>query len=91
MFGMGPKEFMIIPFIFLFVIVAIALSGFILVSIIKVLRGNSGGKKKETYTEEARLMQEIYRGLRKMEERVESLETIIMDKKRKEKDHDTYQ
>jgi sensor histidine kinase YesM len=91
MFAMGPKEFMIIPFIFLFVIVAIAMSGFILVSIIKALRGNSGGKKKETNMEEARLMQEIYRGLRKMEERVESLETIIMDKKRKEKDHDTYQ
>jgi phage shock protein B len=87
---MGVPELMIIPFIFLFILVAIAMSGFILVSIIKALRGNSGGKKKETNMEEARLMQEIYRGLRKMEERVESLETILMEKKRKEKDHDTF-
>ena len=88
---MGAQEFMIILFVFLFVLVAIAMSGFILVSIIKALRGNSSGKKRESNMEEVRLMQEIYRGLRKMEERVESLETILMEKKRKEKKHDTYE
>ena len=74
----------VVPLVFMFILVAIAMSGFILVSIIKALRGSSGGKKKESNMEETRLMQEIYRGLRKMEERVESLETILMDKKRKE-------
>jgi sensor histidine kinase YesM len=88
---MGAQEFMIIPFVFLFVLVAIAMSGFILVSIIKALRGNSSSKKRESNMEEVRLMQEIYRGLRKMEERVESLETILMEKKRKGKKHDTYE
>jgi hypothetical protein len=84
-------EIIIVPFVFFFILLAIALSGLILVSIIKALRGGaSGSKKKEGNMEEARLMQEIYRGLRKMEERVESLETILMDKKRKEQDHDTY-
>jgi phage shock protein B len=84
-------DIIIVPFVFLFILVAIALSGFILISIIKALRGgSSGSKKKESNMEEARLIQEIYRGLRKMEERVESLETILMDKKRKEQDHDTY-
>ena len=86
-----PEGIVVVPLVFMFILVAIALSGFILVSIIKALRGNSSGKKKEGNMEETRLMQEIYRGLRKMEERVESLETIIMDKKRKGKDHDTYQ
>jgi phage shock protein B len=34
--------------------------------------------------EETRLMQEIYQGLARMEERVEALETLLLDRQRKE-------
>ena len=34
----------VVPLVFMFILVAIAMSGFILVSIIKALRGSSGGR-----------------------------------------------
>ena len=37
--------------------------------------------------EEARMVQEIHRGLAKMEERIEALETLLLERERKE--HDT--
>lgn len=40
------------------------------------------GKSK---TEEAMIIQEIYQGLDKMEQRIESLETILMDSQEKDK------
>jgi phage shock protein B len=44
---------------------------------IKSLRGNGGGG------DEAKLMQELYQGLSRLEDRVESLETILLDRKDK--------
>ena len=37
-------------------------------------------------SEEAMVIQEIYQGLSKMEKRIESLETILMDNQRKDRD-----
>ena len=36
-------------------------------------------------SEEAMIIQEIYQGLNKMEKRIESLETILMDNQRKDR------
>ena len=48
-----------------------------------------GGKKsREQIDEETRIIQEIYNGLTKMENRIEALETILMEYKRKEKAND---
>jgi phage shock protein B len=38
---------------------------------------------KNSRTDEAKIIQEIYQGLSKMEERIEALETILMDSKEK--------
>lgn len=46
---------------------------------IKALRGSSAGDSMRH--DEARLMQELYQGLSKLEERVETLETILLDRK----------
>lgn len=51
---------------------------------IKALRGNSGSEAMST--DEAKVMQELYQGLSKMEERVENLETILLDRDRKERE-----
>ena len=45
----------------------------------------SSKQSNQFQAEEARLIQEIYQGLAKMEERVEVLETILLDRPRKER------
>jgi phage shock protein B len=66
--------------ILLFVII------FAFVLALKRTQGSSsiqrGGKLA---TDETRLMQEIYQGLSRMEERVEALETILLDRERNKK------
>jgi len=51
---------------------------------LKILKGGEGGGSAEQSAEETRLIQDIYHGLQKMEQRVEALETILLGKERKE-------
>ncbi len=54
-----------------------------------ILRLSSGGRKEQaTSEEESRLIQELYNGLGRMERRVESLETLLLERERKEAGHD---
>lgn len=55
---------------------------------IKTLRGTGGPQSKEQQMEETRSVQEMYHALTKMEERIAALETILLDYKRKEKNHE---
>lgn len=66
-----------------FVAIGIILSLALALSI--VIKGFRGGGKKARGqdTEETRLIQEIYHGLSKMEDRVEALETLLLDDDRK--------
>lgn len=54
------------------------------VLIIVKTRSNSHGHGA-TNSDEARLIQEIYQGLEKLEKRIESLETILMDSQQKDR------
>ena len=49
---------------------------------IKAVRGAGSGDTMKS--DEAKLMQELYQGLSKLEERVESLETILLDRKERD-------
>jgi len=49
----------------------------------KIWRGGSTGKKLSA--DETRLIQEIHNGLMRMEERIEALETLLLDRAQKEK------
>ena len=80
MVGIGILELIILGVI---VIPVVAVIGFLLVAGLAVLRG--GGKSRRSNPDEARLIQEIHRGLDKMEKRIESLETIVLDQT---KDHE---
>jgi phage shock protein B len=40
------------------------------------------GKEKQLDVEETQIVQEVYRGLANMEKRIESLETILLDRER---------
>jgi phage shock protein B len=70
--------------VFAFILAITALSGGILIGIIKTLKGSSGKRGSEQQSEQARIIQELYQSLRSMEKRVDSLETILLDKHRKD-------
>lgn len=48
------------------------------------LRGNVSKKNQKHNAEEAEMIQELYQGLSRMEERTETLETLLLDSEGKE-------
>ncbi len=51
----------------------------------KMLRQMSGKGTPRECEEDTRLIQEIYQGLNKMEERIETLETILFEKQKSDR------
>jgi phage shock protein B len=60
--------------------------GTILVAM-KLRHGSLSVKSREAQAEEAATIQEIYQGLTRMEKRVESLETLLMENKEGKRTH----
>jgi len=81
-------DVLIFLIIFGSIIVGIAIIGGLLIAALKIVRGEAGPRNKMQSAEEARIMQEIFHGLQRMEERIETLETIMMEQKQKEKYHE---
>jgi hypothetical protein len=65
-------------------ILALAIIGSTILMAIKILKGGLSQKGQKLQTAEARTIQEIYQGLSQMEKRLEALETIILDRERKD-------
>ena len=64
------------------IIVGLFVVGFLVILGAIAIRIARGGKRADSKnTEEAKLMQEIYVGLEKLNDRVESLETIMLDER----------
>jgi phage shock protein B len=65
---------------------AVTLAGLLCVTILLIIRmrQSSSGKTRQGSQDEVMMVQELYRGLEKMEQRIETLETILMD------GHDTH-
>jgi phage shock protein B len=59
----------------------IALGIFVLIGM-KIMKGSSSKKGSLAQDEEVRLIQEIYQGLSRMEQRIEALEIILFDRDR---------
>ncbi|MGD8256337.1 MAG: phage-shock protein [Desulfobacterales bacterium] len=78
------KEALIVAIVFGSLVLIPAVIGGTIVMSIKLLK--SGGSRKDQ-AEDSKIIQQIYQGLSRMEERVEALETILLD--RKQKDHET--
>lgn len=70
--------------IMIFGIPVIAIIGGIFLSALKILKGSPGKEKSTTDVNETKMIQEIHLGLTRMEKRVETLETILLDRTRKE-------
>jgi phage shock protein B len=60
-------------------------AGFFLIWALKIITGRDGPQKEKLQAEETRLIQELHQGLARMEERIEALETILLDPERKDK------
>jgi phage shock protein B len=67
-------------------VLVVAIIGSTLLMAIKILKGGLSRKGQRVQSEEARMIQEIYQGLSRMEARVEALETIILERERKERE-----
>jgi phage shock protein B len=66
-------------------IVALLIIGGVILVAIRIIKGGSPHGGDAMSSEETRVIQEIYQGLSRMEERVEALETILLDQHRKER------
>lgn len=60
-----------------------AVVGLIFLGALWIVKGGSRKAGREMQAEETRLIQDIYHGLLKMEERVEALETLLLERERK--------
>ena len=78
------------PFIVMIVfgslVLALAVVGSTVLMGIKLLKGGATSKGQKEHSNEARMIQEIYQGLARMEDRVDSLETILLERERRRKD-----
>jgi hypothetical protein len=73
------QEVLIVAIVFGGIVLALAIVGSTILIAIKILRGGLSRKGRRLEADETRMIQEIYQGLLRMEERVEALETIILD------------
>ena len=79
------KEALIVAIIFgSLVLIPVVVGGTIIMSI-KLLKG---GASRKDQTEDSKIIQEIYQGLSRMEERVEALETILLDREKGDRHHE---
>lgn len=62
----------------------VAVLGWILLGALKILRGQPADRKNQWNGNETRIIQEIHHGLQRMEKRVETLETLMLDQATKE-------
>ena len=73
--------------VFAMIVLVVAVICSTILMALKILKGGTSPKSQKEHTDEARMIQEIYQGLARMEERVESLETILLERERMRKDN----
>ncbi|MFA6242156.1 MAG: hypothetical protein WC655_14575 [Candidatus Hydrogenedentales bacterium] len=74
--GIGVEELAVM-------IPLVAITGGIFLAALKIIKGGGGKRDLRETSDETRLIQDIYHGLMKMEERVEALETLLLERERK--------
>jgi hypothetical protein len=66
-------------------ILALAILGSTVLMAIRIVKGGLTPRSKKLEAEEIKTIQEIYRGLSRMEERVEALESILLNREREDR------
>jgi phage shock protein B len=73
------KEVLIVGIVFGSIVIALAIIPAAILLAIKFFKGGFSRVNRKQQSEETKMIQEIYQGLSRMEERVEALETILLD------------
>jgi phage shock protein B len=73
---------MIVTIVFGGIVLSLAVIGATVLMGIKILKGGVSRKQQQNEAVEARMIQEIHKGLSRMETRIEALETIVLDRQR---------
>ena len=83
---MGPPAdgIFIVAIVFAGIVLALAIIGGTFLMAIRIIKGGVSRRDREWSSREARMVQEIYQGVNNLEERVESLETILLDREKRE-------
>ena len=84
---MGPppaNAVFIVAIVFTGIVLALAIIAATLLVAIRIIKGGISRKDREWSSQEARMVQEIYQDLNNLEERLESLETILIDREKRE-------
>jgi phage shock protein B len=76
---------LVLAIIFGGTILALVIIGSTILIGINILKGGTSRRRQILESEEAKMIQSIYKGLSEMEKRIETIETIILDQGRKEK------
>ncbi len=71
----------IVSIVFTSIVLCFGILAGTILTIIKMRHGGVFRKSRRRYEEETKMIQEIYHNLTRMEKRVESLETILMEGK----------
>lgn len=77
-------QVLIVAIVFGSIIIALAIVPVTILYAIKIIKGGFPNNRKGLDDEEAKMIQEIYHGLTRMEARVEALETLLMEKEKKD-------
>ncbi len=72
-----------VTIIMIFAIPLVAIIGGLAVEALKVVRQGDGRAGRQASAEETRLVQQMHEMLQKMEERIEALETLLIDREQK--------
>ena len=75
---------LIVAVVFAGTVLALAVIGGTILMAIKLIKGGVSRKDQTDMAQEAKMVQEIYQGLSQLEERLDSLETILFDREKRE-------
>jgi len=75
---------LIIAIVFGGSILALLILGSTVLMAIKIIKGGISSRNKKLEAEEAKIIQEIYRGISSLEERMDVLESVLLDRERKD-------
>jgi phage shock protein B len=70
----------LIPMMALAIPLSVVIGVFLLIALAILKGGGSKKENKQMRSDEARTIQEIHRGLTRMEERIDALETLLLDR-----------
>jgi phage shock protein B len=77
-------QVLIVAIVFGCIIIALAIVPVTILYAIKIIKGGLSDNRGGLADQEAKMIQEIYHGLNRMEERVEALETLLLEKEKKD-------